>query len=367
MTHPRSPTPEAPARRPAHAFDLSPRIVFFETTRACDLVCLHCRACAQRSAAPGESTTDLALIDRLTAFPDSLLLVLTGGDPIKGGDLFNLIDHAVGRGLPTAITPSDTPLVTPEAIGRLRVSGIDRLPGDVLTPLGVAVLASFGRESVRMTPRPSVAVITTGAELVPLGRPVAPHQIRDSNGPMLQAAIIQAGLATPLRLHADDRPEAIREALERSADRDLILLTGGVSAGCYDLVPQVLRDFGSQILFHKVRQRPGKPVLLVRKGSLLLFGLPRNSLACYVGFLRHTAVALRSLVGGSPEPASSRGRLTAPIRYRGRRTCFCPAFATKSAASPEWSSAPLAGVRVCSKRGVGCSLGGWNAKPTPAT
>lgn len=110
-------------------FGRSPLIVFYELTRACDLVCLHCRACAQRLAAPGELSSELArsLIDRLAAFPEPPMLVLTGGDPLKRPDVFGLIEHAVASGLETAITPSATPLVTSEAIRRLRDAGIARL------------------------------------------------------------------------------------------------------------------------------------------------------------------------------------------------------------------------------------------------
>jgi MoaA/NifB/PqqE/SkfB family radical SAM enzyme len=109
--------------------DRSPLIAFYELTRACDLVCVHCRACAQRSAAPGELTTRQArsLVDRLASFPEPPMLVLTGGDPLKRPDVFELIDHAVASGLETAITPSATPLVTPEALRRLRDAGIARL------------------------------------------------------------------------------------------------------------------------------------------------------------------------------------------------------------------------------------------------
>lgn len=110
-------------------FHRSPMIVFYELTRACDLVCLHCRACAQRAAAPGELTEEQsrALIDRLASFPEPPMLVLTGGDPLKRADVFELIEHAVAAGLETAITPSATPLVTPEALRRMRDAGIARM------------------------------------------------------------------------------------------------------------------------------------------------------------------------------------------------------------------------------------------------
>ena len=110
-------------------FNVNPMIVFYEVTRACDLVCLHCRACAQSQPDPNELTGEQSrqLIDQMARFPVRPMLVLTGGDPLKRVDIYDLIAYAKGKGLDTAITPSPTPLVTTEAIARLRDAGIDRM------------------------------------------------------------------------------------------------------------------------------------------------------------------------------------------------------------------------------------------------
>lgn len=117
------------ARWTQRDFDTSPMLVFYEVTRACDLVCLHCRACAQARPAPGELTTEESkrLIRQLAQFPQPPMLVLTGGDPLKRADIYDLIRYSAGLGLETAITPSPTPLLTREAIGRLREAGIARM------------------------------------------------------------------------------------------------------------------------------------------------------------------------------------------------------------------------------------------------
>lgn len=136
MSHPRA--ADSPARanggeRPdwtrRRDFNRSPLIAFYEITKACDLVCLHCRACAQAHADPAElSTSDSKrLIDQLARFPEPPLLVFTGGDPLKRADLFDLIRHANADGLQTAITPSPTPLVTADAIRKLKEAGIGRM------------------------------------------------------------------------------------------------------------------------------------------------------------------------------------------------------------------------------------------------
>ena len=118
--------------RPTHTradFDHSPMIVFYETTRACDLACKHCRADAQRECDPRELSTASArkMIDDLAGFPKPPLLVLTGGDPIKRPDAFELIAYARAQKLEVAMTPSATPLVTTSVVRRLKEAGLHRL------------------------------------------------------------------------------------------------------------------------------------------------------------------------------------------------------------------------------------------------
>lgn len=122
------------ATRSAHvrsrkSFDHSPMLVFYELTRACDLVCLHCRACAQKLRDPDELGTaqSKALIDQLREFPDPPMLILTGGDPLKRDDIYELIAYAAESGVDVSITPSATPLVNRDSIRKLRDAGISRM------------------------------------------------------------------------------------------------------------------------------------------------------------------------------------------------------------------------------------------------
>lgn len=110
-------------------FGSNPLMFYYEVTLACDLVCKHCRASAQENATPDELSTEEAkrLIEQVATFPRHPMMVMTGGDPLKRKDLFELISHAVGQGIQVALTPSATPLATREAFQRAREAGVRRL------------------------------------------------------------------------------------------------------------------------------------------------------------------------------------------------------------------------------------------------
>lgn len=194
--------------------------------------------------------------------------------------------------------------------------------GDAVTPLVVASLAMFGSTRVSVIPRPACAVITTGGELVDHRTEPDERQIRNSNGPMLAALLRAAGVPNAERVHADDTPESLSAALDRTAFADIIVLTGGVSAGKYDLVPAAVRARGFETVFHKVAQRPGKPLLFARRGHRLLFGLPGNPLASHLGFERYVRAAIDCMMGGSGEPAAAWGELSAEVVADRSRTLF---------------------------------------------
>ena len=157
--------------------------------------------------------------------------------------------HGDQVGLPANILPDQH--MAPQG-SECRAGAVVLQSGQTITPLGIAVLASCGIERVLAIPRPSLAVITTGEELVPPGQVPDAAQIRNSNGPMVLAMARQLGLQHLVQRHAVDDPDATRRALDEVADRDLVLFTGGVSAGTYDFVPQTVVGFGAEILFHQV-------------------------------------------------------------------------------------------------------------------
>jgi molybdopterin molybdotransferase len=194
-------------------------------------------------------------------------------------------------------------------------------PGDELTDIGIAVLAAFGIGEVEVHPRPSLAVITTGEELAQSGEPGA-VQIRDSNGPMLAAMARRLGLDDVRGGSAVDNADSLRKALMEAEDADIIVLCGGVSMGAYDLVPDTVRAFGAEVVFHRVTQKPGKPLLFAERGGQLIFGLPGNPLSAHLGFHRYVTPSIRALCGLPARRIPERGVLSHPARPDGQRTLF---------------------------------------------
>ena len=210
--------------------------------------------------------------------------------------------------------------------------------GALLTPLAVAALAAAGCSRPLVIPRPTIALITTGREVVdPATRPET-HQIRDANGPMLESQAAVLGAPVAFRTHADDTEESLLAALERAGEADIILFVGGVSMGKYDLVPGVIERFGAEIVFRKVSQKPGKPLLLAGKGSRLIFGIPGNPLAAHFCYHRYVSAAVLAMAGRSPERLSFQGVLSAPAAARKGRTSFL--LGQASLIGGEWQVMP---------------------------
>lgn len=169
--------------------------------------------------------------------------------------------------------------------------------GRRLRPGDIALLAALGRSRVRCHPRPRVLVFSTGSELVAHDRPLEPGSIRDSNGPMLSALVRQAGgLAFSVGIVPDDRP-SLEHAFESNlGDSDLLITTGGVSAGAHDHVRDVLGMLG-EVQVTKVAMRPGMPQVWGRVRGVPVFGLPGNPVSSFVSFEVFVRPALRRLQG----------------------------------------------------------------------
>jgi molybdopterin molybdotransferase len=205
--------------------------------------------------------------------------------------------------------------------------------GVVLGPQHIGVLASVGRSAIRAVPRPTVAVLPTGDEIVDVGQRPEPGQIRNSNGPMLLGQVLRAGgLARDLGI-ARDRRDALQQKIAAGLTCEALILSGGVSAGKLDLVPGVLRELGVEAHFHKVEMKPGKPVFFGTRQKTLVFGLPGNPVSTFVCFELFVRPALRMMRGLSdPGIELPQAALAADFAYCTDRPTYHPA---RLDASPE--------------------------------
>ena len=169
--------------------------------------------------------------------------------------------------------------------------------GRVIDPAAIAVLASAGKARVRVARRPVVALLVTGDEIVPVSATPAPGQIRNSNGPAVAAQARLAGATVRLLGVAPDRQDAIAEALGAGLTADVLVVSGGVSAGDYDLVEPALLELGATFLFTKVAIKPGAPLVFGRRGETLVFGLPGNPVSAQVTFDLFVRPALLKMQG----------------------------------------------------------------------
>lgn len=204
--------------------------------------------------------------------------------------------------------------------------------GVLLNSVKLGLLAAVGRAKVTMVSRPRVAILATGDELVEPGQVPGPGQIRNSNATMLRALARNAGAEVELLPIARDEMGELRGALGRGLKADVLLVTGGVSAGNRDLVPEALHGLGVERVFHKIRMKPGKPLWFgvgkSRTGGAagpLVFGLPGNPVSGVVGFMVFVRPALEGLSGREARWDRTIGaRLGSSFRHVGDRPTYYP-------------------------------------------
>jgi molybdopterin molybdotransferase len=202
-------------------------------------------------------------------------------------------------------------------------------PGTLLDFSALAVAASVGQENVWLYRRPVVGILSTGDEIVELDVRPGPTQIRNSNTYSLAAQVQQAGGEPRILGIARDNPDHLRELITEGLDADLLLLTGGVSMGKYDLVEQVLADFEAEFFFTGARIQPGKPIVFGRAKNKPFFGLPGNPVSTMVTFALFVQPMLEALSGQNPQPLRFlHARLKTEIKIKTGLTRFLPGMLT---------------------------------------
>lgn len=275
--------------------------------------------------------------------PGEAALIMTGAPLPEGADAVVMIEQTQREGSRVRIETTARPGQNLMPRGQeMRLGDVVLRPATLLTPPRIGLLATVGQVRPLVVPTPRVHILATGDEIVDPATTPGPGRIRNSNAAMLQAFVTRALPATASDVRsstAPDQRERLREALAIGLDADILLITGGVSAGNRDLVPETLAAQDVTTIFHKVRLKPGKPLLFGvgpersedGRPGCLVFGLPGNPVSAIVGFLIFVKPALDRLRGLNPDSCRRdpfdrpRFPLQAPFAQRGDRVTYHPA------------------------------------------
>jgi molybdopterin molybdotransferase len=247
--------------------------------------------------------------------------IATGGVVPEGADAVIPIEYVVEHDNTLEI---EKPV---EQGANVRPAGGDIRAGETVVGTGVllgapqlAALGAAGIAEVQVARRPRAAVVVTGSELRPPGEPLAPGQIYEANGILLEAQLVSAGAEVERASSVADEEAAHREALSRGLEADVLVTSGGVSVGPHDLVRAIEAELGVEEVFWGVSVKPGKPISFGVAGNRLVFGLPGNPVSVLVGFELFVRPALLALQGvPDPLPRFEHGILGSALsRNRGR-------------------------------------------------
>ncbi len=277
----------------------------------------------------GEIAAGALDIPRLS--PGTALRIMTGAPLPDGADTVVPVEDTEAR-------QGGVAFLEPAELGQhIRPMGEEVRRGTVVVPQGsrlrpaeIGMAATVGRAAVLAHPRPRVAIISTGDELVEPGTELKRGQIYNSNAYALAAQVEDAGGVVSHRLHARDTPDALRAAFDACAGADVLITSGGVSVGDFDYVKAVFAERGT-VDFWRVAIRPGKPLAFGSWGSTLFFGLPGNPASSMVTFELFVRPTLRKLAGRSDQtrPTIS-ARLTEEVSHTPGRQSYQRGVVTRA-------------------------------------
>jgi molybdopterin molybdotransferase len=293
--------------------------------------------------------------------PGSVWEIMNGAPLPSGADAvmaFQDVSAASGKKVRLLSARAIKPGQNAVAQGAHARAAEELLPtGTALLVRQIALAAACGYAEFEVFRRPRVAILATGDELVPASTAPAPGQIRNSNGPMLAALVAAAGGEPWMLPIAADNADALHKALTGAADADLLLISGGVSVGKFDLVEPALARLGARFHFTGVRIQPGKPAVFgeLKRGekqigpqqpTLPFFALPGNPVATAVAFQLFAAPLLAALAGSRQSlPRFALARLSESCDQKGKPglTRFLPAFCDFTAKPPRAALIPTHG------------------------
>lgn len=225
--------------------------------------------------------------------------IFTGAPVPKGCDTVVMQEHVEVEGNRILIKQPNL-----ERGANVRLRGSQTKVGDVvlkkghrMTPASISFLASLGITEVTVFAQPHVRIIVTGKELVAPGGTLQEGQIFESNSLALKTALSAMGISPVSVEIVEDEPERIKEAITLALESDIVIVTGGASVGLYDFVPASLEACGVKKIFHKVKQKPGKPFYFGTYGDVLVFALPGNPAAVLSCFYEYITPAIGRFTG----------------------------------------------------------------------
>jgi molybdopterin molybdotransferase len=269
--------------------------------------------------------------------PGTCIQIMTGAAVPEGGDAVVMIEHTRAEG--------DAVLFERDAQPGQNIvpRGSEGAAGQVILSIGmrlgyaeVSLAAQVGAVQLQCAKKPRVAILSTGDEVVSVEKIPGPFQIRNSNSVSLSAQVRLCGGEPVLLGNAADRTDDLREKIQRGLKEDILVLSGGVSMGKYDLVESVLRDLRAEFYFDEVAIRPGKPAVFGSCGETFVFGLPGNPVSTMVTFELFVTPALDLLSAAEARPLSLlEARLGAALHEKPGLTHFLPARVEWKAATAE--------------------------------
>ncbi|MEJ2246228.1 MAG: molybdopterin molybdotransferase MoeA [Acidobacteriota bacterium] len=262
--------------------------------------------------------------------PGQAMSIMTGAPVPEGADAVQIIEEC-------RISDDGRKVTILKPVGtreNIALQGSEAAKGEIVLKAGhrvgpaeIAVMAIFGYSRVIVWKNPEIAIFATGDELVEIDQTPRQDQIRNSNAYCLLSQLEYMGLKSEYLGIVKDNKDELRRKMLRGLERDVLIITGGVSMGEYDFVQDVFQELGLEILFSKVAIKPGKPTVFARKGDTLIFGLPGNPISALVTFECFVRPALGSLCGmARPELHRMKGELLDDMRQSSGRMAFFPAW-----------------------------------------
>lgn len=277
--------------------------------------------------------------------PGECVQIMTGAAVPAGADAVLMIEHVSMDGERVTFSRAASRGQSIVARAKEARAGQQLLaPGTRMGYAEMALAGQVGSHRLSVFQRPRAAVLSTGDEVVDVSATPGPLQVRNGNSIALQTLAELAGAASESLGNAPDEKQELRRRIERGLEANLLIISGGVSMGKYDLVEMVLGELGTQFVFDSVAIRPGRPAVFGTCRGKPVFGLPGNPVSTMVTFELFVVPAIDVLSGAEPRPLPIfRARLAHALHERSELTHFLPARVQTVRGEPEVSALPWQG------------------------